>query len=221
MRIPKIEKFSDKISDIRVEKIDNIIMPEYHVKFLSDKDREKFIDQIKKVVRASVEYKMYIKYLQDYLDMTKCAFFNGVTNKQNTKIKIEIHHEPFTIFDIIEIVLNKVVDQGRDLNALEIADEVMKLHYQNKVGLIPLSQTVHELVHSGQKFIPLNHVFGSYIEFVQEYEDYIPAYTKGVLQTKIDMTKDCIDDSSILQKQFVYLEVDGFVLPDMSNFTNR
>ena len=48
----------------------------------------------------------------------------------------------------------------------------MWLHYNNMVGLIPLSETIHELVHNGVIFIPTTHVFGNYKLFVEAYKPF-------------------------------------------------
>ena len=54
------------------------------------------------------------------------------------------------------------------------ADEVMECHYLNRVGLIPLSKTIHEMVHKSDKiFIPLHLVYGRYKEFFDVYGEYM------------------------------------------------
>ena len=81
-----------------------------------------------------------------------------------------MHHEPFTLFDYVQVILNKYIDEGKEVRDLMIADEVMELHYANKVGLVPLSKTAHQIVHNSSKLlVPLNMVYGNYNEFVSEY----------------------------------------------------
>ena len=103
------------------------------------------------------EYRDYIAYLKEYVDMTHCAFFNNVENSQGSRVRIEIHHEPLTLYDIVKTVVNKHIDEGIPLNDFFIADEVMLLHYTNKVGLVPLSKSVHQIIHnSNELIIPLD-----------------------------------------------------------------
>lgn len=215
MRLPKIESYNND-NLIEVRKIVDVPKANRYTIIMSDKDKVKYIKYLERIIRSSQEYKDYIAYLREYIDMTQCSFFTGVrkTNSRS-KVSIEIHHEPFTLFDIAQIVLEKWIREGITLNAFKIAEEVMKLHYQNKVGLIPLSITVHELVHSGKLFIPLQNVRGNFIDFIEEYDEYISEDLKNMLQIKLKMSKEIEkQDLSILETKYTYLEVDGFVLPE-------
>lgn len=206
------------MSLIKYTKIGRVEPAEYGVYLTNDKDRTKFISRIEKICRSSMEYKDYISFLKEYVDMTKCKFFKGVTNIDNRKIKIEIHHEPLTLFDIVATVLNKWESEGMPLNDLLIADEVMSLHYFNQVGLIPLSQTVHLMVHDNATIvIPLYLIYGKYKEFIRDYQDYISEEIYDKIERKILQTKSITDDSfDMFKTEFEYLEVDGFELFEMS-----
>ena len=93
------------------------------------------------------------------MDMNQCSFLQ-VSNNDAYKIKIEIHHYPFTLYDIVCIVYKKRVANYESLDVEMIAKEVTMLHYKLLVGLIPLSVTVHQLVHEGKLFIPVQNVLG-------------------------------------------------------------
>ena len=188
---------------------------EYTVNISNAKDRQRFIERVKKVIRRSQEYKDYIQFLKEHIGLNSCIFFQKVTNGPSSKkgrISIEMHHEPFTLQDYVDTVINKFQDQGLPLNDLLIADEVMELHYSNKVGLVPLSKTAHQMVHKSTKVVvPLNMCYGKYSEFLEEYEPYISEdmYTK--LEKKIDMTNNLTPESfDAITKQFTYLDVKGF-----------
>ena len=214
MRIPKIESYKNNTA-IEVQKLGTIPTASRYTMLASDKDKVKYIKYLERIVRSSQEYRDYVAYLKQYIDMTKCSFFNGVVNNGKNKVSIEIHHEPFTLFDITQVVLEKWLAEGEQINAYKIAKEIMKLHYQNRVGLIPLSITVHQLVHNGKLFIPLQNVRGRFVEFIEEYDDYISDELKDKLQIKLKMSKELSNqDLSILEQQYTYLEVDGFVLPE-------
>lgn len=213
MRLPKIENYKNDQMIVR-HKIQELPPIERNIVLMSEKDKIKIIKTIERIVRSSQEYKHFIAFLRKEVDMTMCSFFNNISNKDSKKVSIEIHHEPFTLFDITQIVLEKWIAEGKKINPILIAEEVMKLHYQNKVGLIPLSITVHELVHSGKLFIPLQNVYGDFISFFEEYEPYISNDLKDILQIKLKMSKELENlDMSILEKKYVYLEIDGMTFP--------
>lgn len=180
---------------------------------MNDKDVINLVKEVERIVRGSIEYKQYIQFLKETVDMTECSFFQNINNKNKTSVSIEIHHEPFTLFDIAMVVVQKWMDLDIPINPLLLAEEVMELHYKNMVGLIPLSITVHQLVHDGQLFIPLQYVYGNYLALVEEYGSYMTKI-EPILMEKIRMSKEIENpDTSVLEKKFVYVEVDGFTLP--------
>lgn len=112
------------------------------------------------------------------MDMNKCSFFQNVSNKDTFKIKIELHHSPFTLYDITMTIFNKRVFYKESLDVEMVAKEVMYIHYFCMVGIIPLAETVHELVHKQIVFIPKDSVFGNYEGFIEAYGEFIPIDAK-------------------------------------------
>lgn len=214
MRLAKLENYSNATS-IEHRQIRDFPTAKAYTMIISEKDKIKVVKKIEQIARSSMEYKQYIEYLRKYIDMTKCSFFNNISNKDSKRVSIEIHHEPFTLFDIAHIILEKWIATGQEINPTLIAEEMMKLHYQNKVGLIPLSITVHQLVHTGKLFVPLQCLYGDFVSFFEEYEPYVPQDLKDILEIKLKMSKDVENeqDLSILERKYTYLEVDGFNLP--------
>ena len=109
------------------------------------RERRKFITKVEQMVRSSDEYKEYIKYLKTHFDMSHCEVFPNVSTGNGKKYSIEIHHEPFQLSWIVDTVIHKRQELDEDLDPFSIADEVMKLHYDGVIGLIPLCVTAHEL----------------------------------------------------------------------------
>lgn len=165
-----------------------------------DKDYEKFIKAIEKDVRKSIEYKRFINYLRDYMGMNECSFLKGVTNKESFDIKIEIHHYPFTLRDIVEIVIKKRMYYREYMSVYMVSEEVTKLHYKLLVGLIPLSLTVHQLVHKGRLFIPVDKVLGRYSAFIDYYK---PFCTPEQLDTIERIEKYTLENADILNTTII------------------
>ena len=210
---------SNLISTLRLEKPKIV---EYEARYETDKDKRKFIERTKRIVRSSKEYKDYIRYLKENMDMDRCVFFKKVKHTSDNAIKIEVHHEPFTLDDIVRTVINKQLAEGRKLNDLDVANEVMELHYNDMVGLVPLSETIHELVHSdtNKVFVPLNMVYGNFNKFFELYQDYMEDDILTRLEFKIDQTKNMTEDAfDALAVEYEYLEVDGVDLPEKVEMT--
>ena len=197
----------------RTIKLTGIEKPTRSIIINTEKDKIKFIKKIEMLCRSSLEYRDYIQYLKDYKDMRRCSVFSNLDIDKLSKLKLEIHHEPFTLYDIVNTVVNKYIMLEIPLKHLQIANEVLELHYKLMVGLIPLSLTVHDLFHDGRLFIPIQNVDGDIIKFVREYEDYMPPELKETLVEKIKISAE-IDaageqDLSILNKHYTYLEMEG------------
>lgn len=181
------------------------------------RERRKFITKIEKMVRTSDEYKDYIKYLKTHFDMSHCEVFPAVVNGNGKKYSIEIHHEPFQLSWIVDTVIHKRQDLDESLDPFDIADEVMRLHYDGVVGLIPLCITAHELVHSDRIAIPLQLIYQNYDKFAKEYDPWIPEYVKDIIKLKVELSLKCNHiQSDILDNPTVtYVEVEGFNYPEV------
>ena len=176
-----------------------------------EKSFKKYIQTIERVVRSSFEYKEMVKYLREYMDMNQCAFYQNVNNTDNTKVRIEIHHEPLSLFDICLIVYNKRVAFNEPLDEEYVAKEVMYHHYNLMVGLIPLAETVHELVHASYLFVPTTAVLGKYKEFVNMYQPYMSPEQLEVLENIEAATAvyDSDEAKTILSTNYIYVDLSG------------
>lgn len=151
-------------------------IPQYETEtydIYSDKDFKKFINDVEAQVRKSIEYKRCIQFLKDNMGMNESPFMEGVSSKDSPKVKIELHHSPFTLFDIALIVFNKRLYYGESLELQAVAKEVCKLHYYLVVGLVALTKTEHELVHNQYLFVPCTRVLGDYGKFMDYYHNFM------------------------------------------------
>ena len=211
MRIPKIynyTSFDDKETVILPESEYN--KPTYIM--YDDRTRFKFIKTIEKYVRGSYEYKQLIEYLHSQLGMTYDMFFNNVSKSTSKRISIEIHHLPFTLYDIVNVILTKFEAEDIPLDPYAIAEEVTMCHYKGMVTLVPLSVTVHQLYHRGDIFIPVQYMDKGFVKFYQTYKPYMKDY-EGMLIKLVAMSKafDIKTANSILRKHLIYLENFGYV----------
>lgn len=174
-----------------------------------EKDFRKYINDVKKTARKSLEYSMLMQYLKNNFNMKESSFFENVNNIDTNKIKIEIHHSPYTLEDICTTVFNKRVFYGEDIDVEDVAKEVMYVHYFLIVGLISLSQTEHELVHNQYLFIPTDKVLGNYKEFEEIYGPWIPEETKDKIKAIEEQTRIYNEEANkaILQQRQIPIEL--------------
>lgn len=203
----KIEYSRENIEILKIEgELPIFDMQDYDL--FDDKDFKHYINDIERICRTSREYRKYIKFIRENMNMNQCSFLENVNNIDTFKIKIEIHHEPFSLFDLVMIVYNKRLRCGEELDDELVAKEVMLLHYNLLVGLIPLSETVHELVHNNYLFVPMDKVFGNVDIFYNLYYDFIPPDMKDLYDT-IKNYSENYDESlqrGVLQKKYIYID---------------
>lgn len=178
--------------------------------FLDEKDFKKYMMDLESVVRNSFEYRQLISYLKNTEGMDVCSFLENVSSRDNNKVRIEIHHSPLTLYDICLAVLKKRRDKNEDININAVAEEVMWLHYIGWVGLIPLSATVHEMVHNQYIFIPTNIVRGNYQAFINAYYNYIDPETLDCIDNAEQATKDYNNKQmEIFNNHDIYINING------------
>lgn len=209
----------NSMMSIPVNEVDVIKIPENVPDFefedydlMDDKDREKYIVDLERHVRSSFEYRQMVQYLRDYMNMNSCAFIPNISNETSRRVRIEIHHSPFTLRDICCVILNKRMKNGEMLTIESVGYEVMFVHYSLMVGLIPLSETVHELVHTQYLFVPTNKVYGYYKAFVQTYYNYIDPELLDKLDELEKLTiAGTYNDTykQVLEKKYITIDMEG------------
>lgn len=181
--------------------------PSRNIEFKDEKDKVKFIKQVETMIRKSFEYQNMIYFLKSEVDMTMCSIFNNVSVDENRTVKIEIHHSPYTLFDLCYIVLAKRLAKDEKIGHLYIANEVMQLHYKMWVGLIPLSATPHDLDHSGSLFIPISKVYGNVQKFYDFYYEHMTEEQRDTMRRRVELADKYTDIPDLLKTSYRYLEV--------------
>ena len=175
------------------------------------KSFRQFLNDLKRIVRTSFEYRQLINYLKNTAGMDECSILENVSSRDNSKVKIELHHAPMTLEDICLAVVRKRIDKHEDLNINACAHEVMYLHYKKWVGLIPLSVTAHELVHNAYYFIPVDKMFGDYTQFVNSgYYNYIDPSVLDAIDNAEQATKDfnTEEQNQIFNNHRIYVRIE-------------
>ena len=147
--------------------------------------RTSFIKHVEKLVRSSRLYKKYINYLKSDVGLTHCAVFGNIDSKKGDKTKIEMHHGPiFTLYDYVNIVLEKYITEKKDINTFDITSEVLDLHRRKLVQTVMLSQSVHKSMDNKKlaPFISLDMTFGDLFGFVKEYGRYFSPQNRSDLK---------------------------------------
>lgn len=179
---------------------------------MDEKDFRHYINDLERVVRNSFEYRSLIRYLKNIEGMDVCSFLDNVSSRDNSKVKIEIHHSPLTLYDICFTVFKKRQSNHEDISINGVAEEVMWLHYAGWVGLIPLSATVHEMVHNQYIFIPTDVIRGNYQAFINAYYNYIDPEVLDCIDNAEQATKEYNNKQmELFNNHRIYINANGSV----------
>lgn len=166
--------------------------------FYDDKIFNKFVKSVEKLVRGDRSYLTYVGAIKDTEDnLAKDVVLN---NLRSTDATIELHHHPFTLYDIVSIVALHNFNNNIDFTSFSLAKEVIALHYSNMVGLAPMCTTTHELAHMTLKDKPKRRyvsltkkqIFGKYNLFAEMYKD---GFTLETRQKLIDFEEISEDET--------------------------
>ncbi len=125
-----------------------------------DDDREftKFIKNIERLVRSSIEYKDWTRYIKDVLGYSACA----LTDEKSAEITLEIHHHPINLYTICKGLTTSYINKEKEFCSYDIALECINMHFSNRIGYIPLISTLHEKYHNGFLRIPIDLCHGEW-----------------------------------------------------------
>ena len=211
-------------NDINLIRINEL--PEYDIEdydLNDEKDLKKYFNDIERNIRNSFEYRRLIAFLRENFNINKCSFYKNISNIDSTKIKIHIHHDPITLYDIVLVVFNKRKYYREELDVESVAKEAMYVHYNCWVGLIPLAETVHELVHNMYLFVPTSKVYGAYKNLIEVYKDFFSPEQLDILE-RIEAATATYEESKgmeLLEKNYIYTDLTGaYELPSAEYIAN-
>jgi hypothetical protein len=152
--------------------------------FADAKELAKFVKSCEFMIRKSVEYRLWILYIKETLGLVKCE----ITGEYSNQTSIEIHHHPITLYHIVEAVIAEKIAKEESFCTFDIAMDVIKLHFENKLGFVPLVETLHSKYHNGFLEIPMELVSGNYQFLIDNYLKYLDEKTKEYIigKTKIN-----------------------------------
>ena len=153
--------------------------------FDDDKQKNFFIKKCVQIVRQTPEYREWVAYVKDMLGYNTCL----ITGEKALEVSVEIHHHPLTLFDVVSVVLDTYLAAKSKFTSMNIINDVLTLHYNDKIGFIPLCTTWHEKYHNGYAVIPPKFIHGEW--------DYV-LKTQGYAQTveMIERASSLMSDSN-------------------------
>lgn len=149
--------------------------------FESEKEYSNFIKSCMKLVRTSNEYTLWKKYIVDVLQIQNCA----ITLESKEECGIHIHHHMPSLFLVTKAIINKKLKEETQFSSFDIALDVIELHFTNRIGFVPLIESMHDKFHNGFLKIPMEHVNGDYKYFIDNYFQYLEDEDTNILHERL------------------------------------
>ena len=182
--------------NITLKNLDGYFQERFYYEDIYDNNKmKKFIKSVESQIRTSNEYENYIGFLVNEVGLNHCAVLGNI---EKDFASIEMHHYPFTLYDIVHLSISRQILLNKKFNSFTIINDILQDHYNNIIGLTPLSKTVHELVHAGEIFVNLSQVYGNINAFNNKY-------SMAMTDEMIEKFNQIVDYS---EKNLAYSETD-------------
>ena len=161
--------------------------------FEDDKEMDRFVKKVKSIIRNTPEYKYWVEYVKHTLNYNYCILSKESLNE----VTLDVHHHPVTLETMVQATIISKMNKGQSFCSIEIAEEVLKLHFENKVGYCVLLASLHEKYHNGYLKISIDDIQGNWRLFIQEFKDFI---TKNELDFITELASINKSDNYIIKK---------------------
>lgn len=168
----------DIISDNNINN-PSIISPNAYSSISFGMDREQTYDyeEYKSMIYSSVRefrksqtYSHYKAYLMN-MGLNRCMFHPHIHNptEEDQVATLEMHHCPITIHEIAYLISNHYINSGNILTEFDLSELLRIEHIENRVGVVMLCKTCHQLYHHSYLYIHPLQIFGKWWELLYKY----------------------------------------------------
>ena len=127
---------------------------------------KRFLENAISRFRTSRTYKNYKGYLMG-LGMNKCQILGNIDENM---ADLEMHHNFLTIFDIALMITEHTIKTKGYISTFDLVMLLKQEHKENRIPLVMLTKTVHQLYHANEDFvIPAQYCFGYWQELLVKY----------------------------------------------------
>ena len=137
----------------------------YTYEFSDEKELKKFVNTCKRLVRSSYEYQEWVKYIKFTKNYSQCQF----TRESIYELTVDIHHHPYSLESLVKVAIETLMSSQQKVSSIDVAKEVLVMHYQDLVGYVLLIKSLHEKFHNGFLKIPIELVNGNWKDLSNKY----------------------------------------------------
>ncbi len=129
----------------------------------------KFLDSGINLFRHSPTYKHYKAYLYS-LGMNCCQFHPRIQSTEDDEIDLlEMHHCMINIYDIAILITEHTLNTNGYITEFDLAELLKFEHINNRIPIVFLCKTCHQLYHHKYLYVHPNMCFGKWWELIERY----------------------------------------------------
>ena len=141
---------------------------------------KRFLENAIRAFRTSRTYTKYKGYLMS-MGMNRCQILGNIDENM---ADLEMHHNFLTIFDIALMITEHTIRTKGYISSFDLVKLLKEEHRNNRIPLVMLSKTVHQLYHNNEDFvIPAQYCFGY-------WQELLVKYNKGITR---DIANKCLN----------------------------
>ena len=176
----------------------------YELPFMQTKESLMDIDNYSRFIHNAISlfrhtrvYKNYKAYLME-MGLDHCQYLHNINSEMAT---IEMNHCIITLFDIAFIICEHLINTYGYCSTFHIVSILREEHTSNRIPLIMMSKTVHQLYHNDDLFfVHPKQIFGKWVDFLSKYRNGITPdiCAKLLYYIRTAMSEDESTDNDLL-----------------------
>jgi len=149
----------------------------YELSFLQTKQSLTDIDSYGRFINNAIMQFRHSRFYKAYkaslmaLGLDHCAYLHNINSDM---ADLEMNHVILTIFDIALMICEHYINTYGQVSTFHIVGALREEHKRNRVPIIMMSKTVHQLYHADELFyVHPNQIFGKWTELISNYRNGI------------------------------------------------
>jgi len=185
-----MENLAKIISDVESQELSSEEFP-YTLKlrrenFDDEKTLNRFIKSCETSIRRAPEYRVWTDYIREVLGFYSCA----LTGEVHAQTSVDVHHHPVGLYILTKSVILSFINSNKEFCSYDVCIKVIELHYENRVGFIPLLSSIHQKFHNGFLQIPIELIHGEYEHLIAQYGHHMEEDDLLTIQGRLKINKE-------------------------------
>lgn len=145
----------------------------YEISLMQTKESLADIDSYARFINNAISQFRHSRFYKAYkanlmaMGLDHCSYLHNINSDM---AELEMNHVILTIFDIALMISEHYLNTYGYVSSFHIVGGLREEHKQNRVPIVMMSKTVHQLYHADDLFyVHPNQIFGKWTELIRNY----------------------------------------------------